>query len=105
MDYEMIKYARDPNLYQDEIPGYFYNDGSSPQQLIYTNSNKELNESIDWVDYSSDGQSQYNPFTNKTKYINNNFYNYKSKDPYIRQLKDLSDSNKLVNNSTLTTNL
>ena len=106
MEYELENiYSEDPNIYENEIPGYFYHDGTSPQQLIYTNSNNKLNESVDWVDYSQDGERQYNPFTNKTTYTNKNFYNYKSRDPSIRQLKNLSDSKKLVNNNTLTANI
>jgi hypothetical protein len=98
-------YDKEANVYTKEVPGYYYNDGTSPSQLIYTTANNDSNEKIDWIDYSSNGHTQYNPQTNKTTYTNNNYYNYNSNDPQINQLKNLDNLNDLVNDTTSTANL
>ena len=92
-----------------ELPGYFYYDGSAPQQLIQpipTEEYVKMNETIEWVDYSNDGNPKYNHRKNNTIYDNKQFYNYKSnKDPEIIKRKKEERANYLVNNKTITTNL
>lgn len=99
-------------------PGYFYYDGSSPQQLlspnpdIYVKNTKNTNNkltSIDWLDYSGNGNVLFSP--NKetqnfdVNYNTKNRYNYNVKtDPNILQ-KNILDNMKsyLVDNNTITT--
>jgi hypothetical protein len=65
-----------------------------------------LNEKIDWVDYSPDGNSKYDARLNKITNINNNYYNYNaSNDPVNIQLRELEASNLLVNDQTYTGNI
>lgn len=97
-------------------PGYFYYDGSSPQQLltpnpeIYSqNKNKKL-PVIDWLDYSGNGNIKFNP--NDTtqnydiSYDNAQSYNSSVKtDPNVTKKKLLNDADSyLLNNKTLTAN-
>lgn len=91
------------NQYAKERAGHFYYDGSAPQQLIIPTPNpKKLDEKIDWVDYSPNGRMIYNEKLNKNQYINNNYYNYKSKH---KLLNEIHNRNPLVNNQTYTTNI
>jgi hypothetical protein len=88
-------YPTDPNIIQKEIPGYFYNDGTAPQQLLIPTPNPKkikLKQSIDWVDYSQNGY--------QTFYNNNN-----TTDPNIALKKILNKPNDLVGNQTRTANL
>ena len=90
---EKDSYARDQNITETPIPGQFYYDGSSPQQLLVpTPTSPTLTKSIDWVDYSQDGQVKYNRDSNKVSYDNKNYYNYSvdSKDPANILLKELN---------------
>jgi hypothetical protein len=97
-------------------PGYFYYDGSSPQQLlspnpsIYVkNQNKNL-PSIDWLDYSGNGNVLFNPDLTTQKlnvsYDTSNRYNSNIKtDPTILQKNILgSMQSYLVDNQTITLN-
>ena len=96
------------NVTEDQVVGYYYYDGSSPAQLLLPEPTKSmrLNEKIDWVDYSPDGNSKYDAKLNKTININNNYYNYNaSNDPVNIQLKKLEASNLLVNDQTYTGNI
>lgn len=86
-------YAEDANVYQNETPGYFYNDGSAPPQLLVPTPIPvvtQLTQSIDWVDYSQNGQ---------------NFYNSLSNDPRKIQQELLNRSGNLVGDNTNTENL
>lgn len=91
------------NLSEKERPGHFYYDGSAPQQLLVpTPDPKELDEKIDWVDYSPNGRMRYNERLNKNEYINNNYYNYNSDH---KLLNEIHNSNPLVNNQTYSANI
>ena len=88
---EEIYAEDDGDFIRKELPGTFYYDGSSPPELIAPFPPGEeyirMNEQIDWVDYSNDGNSKYTPLTNKTRYENSQFYNYASiKDPLVRKM-------------------
>jgi hypothetical protein len=106
-------YAEDANVSQSEIPGYFYYDGTAPQQLLLpTPSTQQLNENIDWVDYSPSGTLHHNKKVNQTYNTNNNYYNANSKRAQergnvINNLQNELDSmpSYLVNNRTSTGNL
>lgn len=107
---EPDSYARDQNITEESIPGQFYYDGSSPQQLLVPTPESptlSLTKSIDWVDYSQDGQVKYNRDSNKVSYDNKNYYNYNvnSKDPANILLNELNNSTALVNNKTNTANI
>jgi len=96
------------NINEKEVTGYYYYDGSSPSQLLVPEptQNMGLNEKIDWVDYSPDGNSKYNARLNKTININNNYYNYNgNNDPVNIQLKELEESELVVNDQTYTGNI
>jgi hypothetical protein len=96
------------NVNEEQVIGYYYYDASSPAQLLVPEPtpNMRLNEKIDWVDYSPDGNSKYNALLNKTINVNNNYYNYNSSnDPVNIQLKELEASNLLVNDQTYTGNI
>jgi hypothetical protein len=108
-------YAIDPNSIVNEIPGYFYYDGSAPPQLLVPTPDPvqlSLDNEIDWVDYSSNGNVLYNATNNKTSYDNKNYYNYKNnKDPILKYEKKKNDFNSsqyantsLVNDTTNSTN-
>ena len=96
------------NTIVNEIPGHFYNDGSAPPQLLIPTPNPAslgLNQSIDWVDYSSNGNVSYNPNTNKVGYDNKNYYNYKNlKDPMISLKKEINNFNTTSNGTSLVDN-
>jgi len=103
----------DQNVVSKEIPGYFYYDGTAPAQLLIPTPDPVLglNQKIDWVDYSSNGNILYNPNTNKVSYDNKSYYNYKNTtDPTIALKKQLSSFNEnakdksLVDNKTYSTN-
>lgn len=106
-------YAEDANVSQSEIPGYFYHDGTAPQQLLIpTPPTQQLNENIEWVDYSPNGTLHYNKRTNQINNTNNNYYNANNRNPnergnMINNLKNELDNmpSYLVNNRTQTTNL
>lgn len=88
--------------------GYYYNDNSSPAQLLLPEPTKDMNltQNIEWVDYSPDGNSKYYPSSNETTTLNNNYYNYNSSnDPVNIQLRKLDESKLLVNNKTYTGNI
>jgi len=96
------------NVNEEQVVGYYYYDSSSPAQLLIPQPTPRmgLNQKIDWVDYSPDGNSKYNPRLNKTINVNNNYYNYNSpNDPVNIQLKKLEASNLLVNEQTYTGNI
>jgi hypothetical protein len=96
------------NINEEQVVGYYYYDGSSPAQLLVPEPtpSMRLNQKIDWVDYSPDGNSIYNPKLNKTINVNNNYYNYNSSnDPVNIQLRELEASNVFVNNQTYTGNI
>jgi hypothetical protein len=92
-----------------EIPGYFYNDGTAPSQLLIpfpeNTDTLKLNAKIEWPDYSPNGNINIDNkgyITNK----NNRFYNYnKQNDPSILLLKNLDKSNVLDNETTKTADL
>lgn len=101
-------YANDANTSQTEIPGYFYYDGTAPQQLLVPLPTEEgnYNQNINWVDYSQDGSTKYNPKTQKTTYENKNFYNYNApNDPTVMLMKQMDNSHSLVYEETYTANL
>jgi hypothetical protein len=106
-------YPVDQNVVSKEIPGYFYYDGTSPAQLLIPTPDPVLglNQKIDWVDHSSNGNVLYNPNTNKVSYDNKSYYNYKNTtDPTIglkKQLNNFNSSAKdksLVGDKTYSTN-
>lgn len=95
-------------LYEKEVPGYYYKDHSAPAQLIVPlpSKVKNLNESIDWVDYSSNGTMKYNKDSNENVYVNNQYYNYKPAQTQSQELLfELNNNGSLVNNSTKTGNM
>ena len=106
------------NVYQEyndvseiEIPGYFYYDGTAPQQLI-TPSSVNSNQDINWVDFSQNGLLKYSKGEYTTTNENNNYYNVNSKNSnergnIINNLKNELNSmpSDLVNNYTKTANL
>lgn len=96
------------NVDQEQVVGYYYYDASSPAQLLVPEPtpNMRLNEKIDWVDYSPDGNSVYNAALNKTINTNTNYYNYNGKnDPVNIQLAELENAKLLVNDQTYTGNI
>ena len=106
-------YAVDQNVFSKEIPGYFYYDGTAPAQLLIPTPDPKLglNQKIDWVDYSSNGNMLYNPNTDKISYDNKSYYNYKNNtDPTIALRKQLNNFNahakgkSLVDSETYSTN-
>lgn len=78
---EETSYSAGLNIIQPRIPGYFYYDGTAPQQLLVPTPTPKLNlsDKIDWVDYSPDGQIYYDSKLNKNINTNNKYYNYKDK--------------------------
>ena len=89
--------------------GYFYYDGTAPQQLLIPSPNSKIETNkIDWPDYSPNGNSTLKTVNNKSfiETDNSQYYNYKNTtDPSILLLKKLNDSNTLVNNTTYTANI
>lgn len=101
-------YAMDQNITQNEQPGYFYYDGTAPQQIIVDLPTEEgkYNQHINWVDYSQGGKSMYNPKNNKTTYSNKQYYNYnETNDPSIMLSHVLEETRVLVDNKTNTANI
>ena len=100
-----ISYASDNNsseMGNKVIPGFYYYDGSAPQQLLVplppstNNIYKSKNyDKIDWVDYSKNGTIPFN-----------NYYNQHNKnDPKNILREKLNRSTHLVNNETNTSGL
>ena len=91
-----------------EIPGYFYYDGTAPPQLLVPTPDPKsinLDDKIDWVDYSSNGNFTYDNVNKVMSYNNNNFYNYKNQtDPSIILNKEINGSQTLVGDTTYSTN-
>ena len=106
---EDIIYATNQNSYATvtETPGHFYYDGSAPQQLLVPTPDPAiLNENIEWVDYSSNGNISYNMLTNKITNTDTNYYNKNSAtDPAILLAKRLATANTFVDEKTYTSNL
>lgn len=91
-------------IYPDR-PGYFYYDGSSPQQLLVpTPDSKILNQKIDWADYSPNGQMQYIQAINKNINIDDNFYDMNDNKKSTILSKIVGKNSTLVNNTTYTAN-
>ena len=94
-------------------PGYFYYDGSAPPELITPNLPGPIsptpipgvmNENIQWVDYSQNGQVVLN--NSSYSFPNNkNYYNYNSNNPENRLQKEIDYSSTLVNSTTNTINM
>ena len=103
---ENVTYMND-NRITEFTKGYYYNDGTAPSQLLIpTPRSAELNQNIDWVDYSVNGNFSYNSVNSELEYINNNYYNYNNRtDPSNILIDQLSRPNYLVNNVTLTGNI
>lgn len=55
-------YPTDENIEVPQVNGYYYYDGSTPKQLLIpTPSVRNLNQNIEWVDYSQNSsQNRYN---------------------------------------------
>ena len=96
------------NMDDDLVRGYFYYDGTSPQQLLIPSpDSKNYTDKIDWLDYSPNGNSYLKTTDNKSviETDNNLYYNYNNTtDPSILLLKKLNDSKTLVNDTTYTAN-
>ena len=104
-----------PNNGVGPQPGYFYYDGSAPPELITPNNPiplsppyapGDLNENIQWVDYSQNGElviSNYGPSYNE--FSDTNYYNYNNNNPQNILQNAIDNSNILVNNTTNTINL
>lgn len=95
------------NIIQPRTPGYFYYDGTAPQQLLVPTPSPKLNlsDKIDWVDYSPDGQTYYDSKLNKNINVNNKYYNYKDKRDPRNILTDALDKSKVfVDDETRSTN-
>jgi len=99
-----LSYASDDNsseMGEKIIPGFYYYDGSAPQQLLVplpasVDSNDSNNyDKIDWVDYSKNGTIPFN-----------NYYNKNNKtDPKNILREKLGKANQLVNYETNTSSL
>jgi len=101
-------YPADENKTQKEHPGYFYYDGTAPQQIIVDLpiAEDKYDQHINWVDYSQGGKAMYNPKNNKTTYNNKQYYNYnETNDPSIMLSHVLEETRVLVNNTTNTANI
>jgi hypothetical protein len=81
-------YAEDPNVSVTQQPGYFYYDGSTPQQLLLPTPITSELENIEWVDYSQ-------PVGNE--------YNFNLNDPSNLLKYKLSQSNRLIPNNNINT--
>ena len=96
------------NMNDNVTRGYFYHDGTAPQQLLIPSpDNKNYTDKIEWLDYSPNGNSYLKTTNNKSviETDNNQYYNYKNTtDPSILLLKKLNDSHTLVNDTTYTAN-
>ncbi len=101
-------YPTDQNTTQKEHPGYFYYDGTAPQQIIVDLpvAEDKYDQHINWVDYSQGGKAMYNPKNNKTTYNNKQYYNYnETNDPSIMLSHVLEETRVLVNDKTKTANI
>jgi F0F1-type ATP synthase assembly protein I len=105
-------YSYDTNQGVNEQGGYFYYDGTAPAQLLVNTPDPKqitINNKIDWVDYSSNGNMSYNSRTKVTSYDNTHYYNYKNTtDPNMaleKKLNDPASYNLLVDSETYTVNL
>lgn len=99
-----------PGNAQGPQPGYFYYDGSAPPELITPMSPTPvpgvLNENIQWVDYSENGQlviSNNGPTYNE--FSDTNYYNYNGNNPENSLQNAVNNSTVLVNNTTNTINM
>lgn len=95
------------NIIQQRMPGYFYYDGTAPQQLLVPTPDPilKLSDKIEWVDYSPDGQMYYDSKLNKNININKHYYNYKDKrDPKNVLIDALDKSKVFVDDETRSTN-
>ena len=97
----------DNSLYAKQVGGQYYYDGSAPAQLITPYPRDlNLNENIDWVDYTANGITKYNQKTNLNLVSDQNFYNIKgSNDQRIQLKKALNNSAGFVNDKTDTANI
>lgn len=73
-------YATNSNIIETEIPGYFSYNGSAPPQLLVPTPKQtptlKLDQSIDWIDYSQNGQTNiYNLSHNLSNRIPNDLIN------------------------------
>lgn len=101
-------YPADQNTTQKEHNGYFYYDGTAPQQIIVDLPVEEgkYDQNINWVDYAQGGKAMYNPKNNKTTYTNKQYYNYnETSDPSIMLSHILEETRVLVNDTTKTANI
>lgn len=108
-------YAEDANVSQSEIPGYFYYDGTAPQQLLLpTPLTQQLNENIEWVDHADyKGKLALKQSNDGLLGQQNNYYNAISTNKFrrgniINNLQNKLDTmipSYLVNDKTSTTNL
>jgi len=101
-----VNYIND-NQITDFTNGYYYNDGTAPSQLLVpTPRPSNLNQNIEWVDYSVNGNFSYNSVDSELEYRNNNYYNYNNRtNPSNILINQLSRPNNLVNNVTFTGNI
>lgn len=101
-------YGTPGNVIINEIPGIFYYDGTAPQQLLIPTpipNELNLNQQIEWPDYSPDGSVKYNAANNKLEYINNNYYNIaNNKAPLIMESTNPYTA-PLTSSTTYTANL
>ena len=102
-------YSLQQNVQEQTLGGYFYNDGTSPQQVLVKSPNTYDSDSvkyIDWVDYSKSGNMHYDNNIKKIIYNDNNYYNYNGKrDPKIILNDNLINSHRLVDPETVTRDL
>jgi len=99
--------SEDNHLYEKQVGGQYYYDGSAPAQLINPfPRDLSLNENIDWVDYTANGITQYNQKSGQNSVSDHNFYNFNgNSDPRIFIKKSLNNSAAFVNNKTDTANI
>lgn len=96
--------------FEKEIPGYFYKDQSSPQQLIVPSPDPvklKLNENINWVDYSPNGDVLYDSNRNKNLYVNTKYYNFKPINTNEQKLINIVNNkpDALTGSTTFTANI
>jgi hypothetical protein len=89
--------------FEEQAPGYFYYDGNAPQQLLVPIPRRKNKLSIDWVDYSKNGQVYFDKDTNKSHYEDDNYYGSTPEQSLANRI--LNDNNPFVNNKTFTLNL
>jgi len=101
------------NNFTDITKGFFYYDGTAPQQLLIPNPvntgigmDPKYTSKIDWVDHSPNGNRKFYNNSNKIQTDDTQFYNYKNTtDPSVLLLKELNKSHVLVNDETYTANI